>query len=145
MLLAESKHLTCKPERAVAFFMELDEHYLDWHPDHVAFAWRGPPTDRRSRFFFDERIGRVRLRMAMTVRWTGSTRIVCTPRGLHWRAVLRWMTFEVEPEAAGTRFTHRISLRLGPFARFLERPLLAPLRRHMAEEADNLEQLTRPQ
>ncbi len=141
MILEEPAHLNCRPEAVIAFFEALDHRYLEWHPDHIAFKWLGGTTERRSRFFFDERIGPWRLRMVMTMERQSVAQIRCTPYRRVWRLVLREMTFSAEPERDGTRYTHRIVLRLGPFAGLAQKLLLVALRRHMAQESENLRRL----
>lgn len=141
MILEEIAHLSCSPESARAFLEDLERQYRHWHPSHILFRWTGPATDRMSRFFFDERIESLRLRMRMKARWDGQFHLTCVPESPVWRLVFPGMTFEVTPEAAGCLYEHRIALRLGPLEPLLERRVVAPIRRHMAEEAVNLERL----
>jgi hypothetical protein len=113
-------------------------------PDHMA-KWLPSCGDNRRRFRFDERVGAFRLRLTMRVARSPDGRsAICVPASLAVRWFFPWMTFAVEPEGSGTLFTHRINLRLGPLARLLDRSLVAPLRRHMQEEAVALQRLTAP-
>jgi len=139
MILSESAVIKADPERLVAFFETLDEHYLDWHPDHVSFAWLDPG---RESFHFVERIGRWTLRMRMRVSRSEDRRLAtCRPQSALLALFFPWMTFEVRPEVDGARYTHRINLRLGPLRWLLEGTLLRPLRRHMHDESNNLARL----
>jgi hypothetical protein len=146
MILTETIHLASPPEAAIAFLESLDRTYPSWHPDHIGFRWlplRG--GDDRRRFRFDERVGAFRLRLTMRVARSPDGRsATCVPASLAVRWFFPWMTFAVAPEGSGSLFTHRINLRLGPFARLLDRSLVAPLRRHMQEEALALQRLTAP-
>ncbi len=127
------------PARIAVFLGDLDRHYLEWHPDHVSFAWL---DDDHRRFRFDERIGRWTLRLAMTVdRSADGLSATCRPVSAVLRLVFPWMTFEAIPDGNGSRFRHRINLRLGPLRPLLERTLLRPLRRHMRDESRNLGRL----
>src|SRR5688572_30817260 len=110
MILEEIAHLDVPAAEVVRFLDDLDVHYRDWHPDHVAFRWSGPADDRRRRFFFDERIGRWRLRVTMTVTTRTADRMVCVPRSPLWRAVFPGMSFALEPEGRGTRLIHHVAL-----------------------------------
>jgi hypothetical protein len=143
MILEEVAHLSCSRDRAAAFFGDLEAQYRSWHPDHIAFRWVGPVNDHRSRYFFDERIGPLRLRLTMTARRPDKYHLVSTPVNPFWRIVFPGMTFAVEEAAAGCTYVHRIAVRLGPLAGILDRKILTPIRQHMAEEAVNLERLTR--
>ncbi len=141
MILEEIARLSCPAESVVAFLDDLETQYRSWHPSHILFRWVGPAGDERSQFFFDERIGSWRLRVRMRAHRPHPFHLSCVPVSPFWRAVFPGMTFAVEKDGSGCRYAHRIALRLGPFKPMLERSLLAPLRRHMAEEAVNLERL----
>lgn len=140
MIITESAVIMAPPERLVDFFETLDEHYLDWHPDHVSFAWLDPAHER---FHFVERIGSWTLDMRMSIERSADGRLAtCRPRSALFALVFPWMTFEARAEpGGGARYTHRINLRLGPLRWLLERTLLQPLRRHMALESQNLAKL----
>ena len=143
MILEELTHLDCSPDQAIAFFEALDQNYLRWHPAHIAFRWLGREDNRRARFFFDERLGPLHLRLNMKMERPARDRIQCTPESPFWRAFFPGMSFSIEPEGGGTLFTHRIALRLGPLEGPLDRRFLVPIRQHMAEEGQNLAKLTR--
>jgi hypothetical protein len=143
MILEESAIIMAPPERIARFFETLDEHYLDWHPDHVSFSWLDGA--RHEYFHFDERIGGWKLHMPMRVtRSADGHRAVCRPTSPLVRLVFPWMSFDTRPEDGGSRYTHRIKLRLGPLRPLIERTFLRPLRRHMHDEAQNLAQLVAP-
>lgn len=144
MILEEMTHLECSPDQAIAFFEELDKNYLRWHPAHIAFRWLGSSGDPHARFFFDERIGPLHLRLNMKMERLGRNRIRCTPESPLWRAFFPGMSFSVEPEGDGTLYIHHIALRLGPLEGVLDRRLLKPIRQHMREEGANLANLTKP-
>ncbi len=141
MILEEIAHLSCTPERVVAFLENLESRYRYWHPSHILFRWTGPPGDPQSRFFFDERIGSRRIRLRMKALRPEPFHLRCIPVSPLWRMVFLGMSFSVEKEGGGCLYIHRIALRLGPIAPIVESSLLEPLRRHMAEEAANLERL----
>ncbi len=143
MILEESIHIDAPPERIAAFLETLDEHYRDWHPDHVSFSWLD--STKREYAYFDERIGRWRLRMRIQVARSASGRhALCRPTSRLVRLVFPWMTFDAQAERQGSRYTHRIKLRLGPLRPLLEGTLLRPLRQHMREETANLPELIAP-
>lgn len=137
MIIEDGAHLPAPPARIAAFFETLDEHYLDWHPDHISFAWLDGA--RREHFHFEERIGRWRISMAMHATRSANGHVVtCRPLSRWVALVMPWMTFEVGPENGGSRYRHRIRLRLGPFAGLLNRTLIEPLRAHMRAETVHL-------
>lgn len=143
MILEEIEHLDCAPDQAISFFDHLDENYVRWHPNHIAFRWLGPPQDPRSRFFFDQRIGGRRVRLTMRVDQSTRYQLSCTPERGVWRAIFPGMSFSFEPEGAGTLFTYRIGLQMGPLEGPLDHAVLVPIRQHMREEAESLAALTR--
>ena len=63
MILQDSQLIESDAEAVVSFLENMDRHYLDWHPDHISFAWLD--GEERRHFHFEEMIGRWRLRMAM--------------------------------------------------------------------------------
>ncbi len=143
MIIEESRALPVPADTIVEFLEKLDAYYLDWHPDHISFDWLD--GGRREHFYFAERIGGWMLRMAMRVTRSGDGRIaVCQPSSAIARLVFPWMSFEARSEGDGCRYIHRIKLRLGPLRPLLESTFLAPLRRHMRDEAEYLAQLQTP-
>jgi hypothetical protein len=137
MIVEDSQAIAADPDIVILFLEEMDRHYLDWHPDHISFDWLDGA--RREHFYFDERIGRWRVRMAMRIaRSVDRTRATVVPVPRFVRLFMPWMSFAVAREGGGCRYRHRIKLRLGPLRPLLERTFLKPLRRHMREEAENL-------
>lgn len=143
MILEETILLNVAPDRVAAFLETLDEHYRDWHPDHISFSWLD--GDRREYAYFEERIGRWILRMRIhVVRSVHGDHALCRPTSRLVRLVFPWMTFDARANGQGCRYTHRIKLRLGPLRLFAEKPFLRPLRQHMREETANLRGLIGP-
>ncbi len=63
--LIERSHVPASPGQVWAWFAAIDAHYRDWHSAHI--EWRtlkGTPVPAGSVVFFDEWIGRFRLRMS---------------------------------------------------------------------------------
>lgn len=141
MILQESTFLPCPPATAIAFLEAMERHYRDWHPDHIDFRWLPSPLGPHGRFQFEERVGRWRLRLQMRLDFRSAERAVYVPENLFVRWAFPGMSFEVSREGSGTRWTHRIALRLAFFAPLVERTLLQPLRIHMREETANLPQV----
>lgn len=133
------------------FFADLDERYVDWHPDHR--TWRtlsGPPVTQGAIVFIDEWIGRLHL--------TGRARLSEVQRGrfLRWDMLFPYSLagvggwFALEP--AGDRCILVAEVHIGLTVPFLG-PLLdhviavvvplADLRCHMVEEGRNLARLSR--
>jgi hypothetical protein len=137
MIVEDSQAIATDPDVVIRFLEEIDRHYLEWHPDHISFDWLDGA--RREHFYFDERIGRWRVRMAMRIMRSAdhaSATVIPIPRFV--RFFMPFMSFAVAREGEGCRYAHRIKLRLGPLRPLLERTFLTPLRRHMREEAENL-------
>lgn len=142
MILEEIVRLDCEPQAIVAFLEDMDRHYLHWHHDHVAFRWTGAPGARKDHFFFEEIIGRFTLRATMYVTRSADGRsATAVPTSRFLRLVFPELKFTVTADASGCVFFHRVRLRLGPLRPFLEASLLAPLRRHMAEESAGLRRI----
>jgi hypothetical protein len=39
MRLEDQTLIEAPPERIFTFFEEMDQNYVAWHPDHIAFRW----------------------------------------------------------------------------------------------------------
>lgn len=140
MILEETSILNVRPERVVAFLEALDDHYLDWHPDHVSFSWLDGA--KHEHFYFEERIGGWMIRMPVQITRSADGReAVCQPTTRIARWVFPWMIFSAQPEGNGCRYTHRIKLRLGPIRWLLQRRFIPALRQHMREETAILSKL----
>ena len=143
MIVEESRAMDVPPDRVVTFLEEIDAHYLDWHPDHIAFDWLD--GSQREFFHFEERIGRWRVRLLMQViRAADGGMAICRPTSRLVRLLVPGMSFAVRRAGRGCRYTHQIKLRLGPLRPLLERTFLAPLRQHMREESAYLAHLEPP-
>jgi hypothetical protein len=139
------------PEEVWAWFADLDEHYQDWHPEHL--AWRtlgGPPLTDGTVCFADEWIG--------TFRLAGRFRIhhAKPPRSFRWDFLGPYAlvgaggAFTFEPTSSGCQMVAEVHFGwslplLGPLLDALLTRLLplGDLRRHMAEEGTNLARLLR--
>jgi len=144
MQLQNEVRIDAAPDRGFAFFAQMHENYLRWHPDHLLFEWRGEPglaVGRRC--YFEERIAGKLYRKEM--RFTEilpDRRIRFVPVGLLLRSILPWITFEFMPQPGGQfQFRQSLRLRIGPIAAWLNRRDLDAVRRHMAEEGDNLKSI----
>ena len=65
MILEDSQTIAAEPAVVVSFLEDMDQHYLDWHPDHVSFDWLD--GTHREHFYLEERIGGWRVRMPMRI------------------------------------------------------------------------------
>jgi hypothetical protein len=60
--LVESSRIPGRPESIWEFFLELDDHYSDWHPEHL--RWKtmfGKPLAKGTTWFADEWVGPMRI------------------------------------------------------------------------------------
>ena len=141
MLLQHEIPIDAPPRDAEAFFARMDENYLRWHPDHLLFEWRqGHGLKPGVRFYFEERIGGNLLKKEVVfteIVPERRIRFVLTHRLQ--RLFLPSITFEFIPVADGRcRFRQSIPVRIGPLGARLNRKGFAAVRRHMAEEGENL-------
>jgi hypothetical protein len=66
--LRDRATIPAAPERVWEWFVALDGHYLDWHPEHL--LWRtlsGPPLTEGAIVFVDEWLGHFRLTGRMRI------------------------------------------------------------------------------
>jgi uncharacterized protein YndB with AHSA1/START domain len=143
-LFEDGIHIAAPPAAVFSFFERMAENYLAWHPDHLKFEWRGPAgLEVGNVFYFEERIaGKVLRKQTRFTRVVPGRRIEFTMTSWLMRLFLPKLSFEFAPENGGCRFTARIHLRgVGPIGRALNRREFDAVRRHMAEEGENLKAL----
>lgn len=141
MLFEDSISIDAPPEHVFDFFRRMDEHYLEWHPDHLAFRWvEGDSLDEGNVCYFEERIGDEVLEK--TVRFTTvkpNRYIEFVPTSWLLRLFLPRMTFATEPaDGNSTLFRAEIHLRVGPLGEKWHRDEFEAVRQHMKEEGENL-------
>lgn len=143
MLLEERIHIEASPEDVFRFFEHIDQHYEEWHPDHITFRWvTGGGLEPGNEAYFEERIGGDLKRQ--TVRYTeveSGRYIEFTPTSRLIRLLLPHMSFTIEPEADGCRVTQRINVRAGPIGARLNRREFNAIQSHMQEEGENLKRI----
>lgn len=127
-----------------AFFENMQNNYVRWHPDHLAFEWRkGEGLKVGNVFWFKERIaGKV---------MTKTTRITSVVQDRYFsfemtnplfRFFLPHLSFGFEPEGKGFRFRAELHLNgIGPLGRRLNKTEFDAVDVHMSEEGRNLKAL----
>jgi len=143
MILEDRTEIEAPAGRIFAFFEHMDEHYLAWHPDHVAFRWtKGQGLKPGVEFYFEEYIGGKLLKK--TVRFTRiepERYIEFEPTWWLMRLLMPRLSFEIRPQGVGCLFIARIPIRTGPIGARLNRREFDAVRRHMKEEGRNLKQM----
>jgi hypothetical protein len=143
MILEDRILIEASPERIFDFFEHMDEHYLAWHPDHIAFRWtKGRGLKPGVEFYFEEYIGGKL--MKKTVRFTRIDpfrHIAFEPTWWLMRLVMPRLSFEIQPQADASLFIAKIPIRTGPVGAWLNRREFDAVRRHMQEEGQNLKRM----
>lgn len=148
--MVDTAHVAAPPEHVWDFFANLETHYLDWHPEHI--AWRnlkGRMTDAGAAAFGDEYVGWLRLAGRWFTEETTPPRFLRYRLGLPFSLVRAGGSFRLEPTSDGgcdvtaeTDLRYSLSV-IGPLLdRVFEAALpLNEIRRHMREEKENLASL----
>lgn len=136
MILEDSIVIQAGPEAVFQFFVDIENHYLAWHPDHVLFRWEdGRGGQLGSIFYFEEHIGgRLLKKRCVYTRIVPNEHLEFAPTFWLMRLILPRMLFRMVPENGGCRLIQQIQLRLGPLAQWLKRKELAAVREHMRAE-----------
>ena len=143
MTLKDQTFIETAPEQIFHFFENMDQHYTDWHPDHVTFKWKtGKGLKPGVEFYFEEYInGQL---MKKTVRFTKiipNRYIEFEPTWWLMRLFMPLLSFEIEQQQNGCLFIAKIPIRTGPIGAWLNRKEFNAVRTHMAEEGENLKKL----
>lgn len=144
MILEDVTRIRTRPERIFRFFEEMDQdHYLAWHPDHLAYRWvKGRGLKEGNVSYFEERInGKLLKKKVRFTRIEPDRHIEFTMTNPFFRLFLPRFLFHFEPKGDECEFTAQIHLRLPPISRWLNRKDLAAVRQHMKEEDENLKRL----
>ena len=143
MLIEERTAIEAPPAAVFAFFERIEDHYLDWHPDHITFRWT---TDEGfavgAEAYFEEEIGGNVKRQ--TIRYHAvdpPERVAFHPTSRLIRILLPSISFTIEPTDDGSLVTQRIRIRTGPIGRRLNRTEFHALREHVREEGEHLKRI----
>jgi hypothetical protein len=148
MLLSDSTVVKASAPAIFRFFEDMENHYLQWHPDHVLFRWvQGRGVVEGHVFYFEEYIaGKLLKKEVVFVRVVRDRYIEFAPTFWLMRLFLPKLLFRIEPQHDGTcRFVAEIHLRMGPLAQWLNRRELAAVREHMRVEGVNLRRIVEAQ
>lgn len=121
----------------------MDRNYERWHPDHITFRWvRGDSLEEGSQSYFEEEIGGELLKKTVEYASVEPNRFIeLRPTSRLMRLVLPFITFSVEPEHGGCRFSQRIKIRTGPIGKWLNREQFTAVHQHLEEEGENLKRI----
>lgn len=140
MIMEKSILVAASADRVYAFVDRMEENYLRFHPDHIAFRWLQPGRlAEGNRFYFEERVNGQHIRRTVRLTRVEPGRLIrFVPENPLVRFFLPRIEFEMEPVGEGARFTQRLRIRIGPIGRRLNRAGFRAVERHMEEEAVNL-------
>jgi hypothetical protein len=140
--LTDSIVIHSPPEPIWDWLSDLADHYTEWHPDHVSAEWeRGEPNRVGSILRAVEHLGGIReeLRFELTS--------LEPPHRFEYRMrgpislLLPGGAFNVQPHNGDSQFEASISYRFGRLTERVFRHRVAALKRHMAEEGENLKRI----
>lgn len=143
MILRDTVVIRSTPDAFFAFFEAMETNYLRWHPDHRLFRWEeGRGLGEGVVFYFEEVIGGKLLKKRVVfTRIEPGRHIEFTFTNRLLRLILPRMVFRAEPRGDDIRVTAEIVVRTGPIGAWLNRKEFDAVRRHMAEEGQNLKRI----
>jgi len=143
MILEETTVVDAPPGEVFRFFEEMEENYVRWHPDHVAFRWtEGDGLAEGAEASFEERIaGELQEKTVRFVQVDPDRYIEFRPTSLLVGLLMPHISFTIEPRAEGCELTQRIEVRTGPIGAWLNRREFDAVRTHMRAEGENLKRI----
>lgn len=146
MILRDSTRIVTQPEAIFRFFDEMEQNYLQWHPDHVLFRWvSGRGVQEGNVFYFEEYIaGKLLKKKTVFTRVVPGQHIEFAPTFWLMRLFLPRLIFRIEQEPDACRFIAEIHLRIGPLAAKLNKKELDAVREHMRVEGENIKRRIDP-
>lgn len=142
MILEERTWIDTDPAAVFRFFETMEDHYEDWHPDHILFRWvDAGELKEGAEAYFEERIGgELQKKTVVFTAIEPDRSLEFRPTGWS-RLLLPSISFSIEPDDDGCTIIQRIKVRTGPIGRFLNRREFEAVRAHMREEGQNLKRL----
>ena len=139
--LRDSIDINARPEQVYKWLTSLDEHYGEWHPDHVKCVYEGAEIAEGNVFCFEEyihgdlhkikgRITRLEENRAIEYNCLFPTSIIC-PKG----------SFIIEKRGDNSIFTATLSFRFAWLFSTLAKDRVEAVKAHMREEWENLKRL----
>jgi hypothetical protein len=143
MRLTDTIKIRSTPERFFAFFQQMEQNYLRWHPDHRLFRWEeGRGLREGVTFYFEEVIGgKLMKKKVVFTRIEPGRHIEFTFTNLLLRLILPRIVFRVDPAEEGIQLFAEIRIRTGPIGAWLNRKEFDAVRTHMREEGENLKRI----
>ncbi len=144
MILEDQTYIDAPCEQVYPFFEQMEDNYLGWHPEHLQFEWRkGKGLAVGNVFFFAEEIGgQVLKKETRFTKIIPNRYIEFTMVNWFYRWFIPKMTFVLDPQGGGCRFTGQVFLRgIGPIGKWSHRREFAAVRQHMKEEGENLKRI----
>jgi hypothetical protein len=145
----DTTRIHATPEAVWDFFAAMDEHYREWHPEHV--VWRnvkGNATVPGSVIYADEHVGWFRLRGRFLIGNVERNRAFSFGMGFPFSLVNAGGSFHITPTDDGCDLEAETHFGFsgrwtGPILDFVLTRVMPTedLRRHMAEEGRNLDRL----
>ena len=140
--LTDSIEIGTTPEKVFEWLLHLEDSYRAWHSDHVDFHWvKGKPFEEGSVVYFEEYLhGKLHKGRFLCTEVEPNRRIEYKPLFPLWILMPKG-SFATEPKGEGCVFTATTSFRLGSLSSRLLKHRVEAIRRHMAEEGENLKRL----
>jgi hypothetical protein len=131
------------PEEVYRFFEDMEENYVQWHPDHIKFRWvEGAELEEGGEAYFEERIaGKLQEKTVELVQVNPNRYIEFKPTSLLIGILMPHISFTLKPRGNGCELTQRIKIRTGPIGARVNRREFDAVRTHMREEGENLKRI----
>ncbi len=142
--LKDSIEVKAPPEKIEDWLRSIDEHYREWHPDHVRWVNLDGALDEGKTFYYEEylngRIYKSRCRVTSIIR-DGKTVIEFVGLPLMDRILGLRGSFIIEPKNGTCIVTATISLRFGWIISKLFKGMVGAIQTHMKEEGESLKRI----
>jgi hypothetical protein len=147
VILKDSIQIRTTPEAIFRFFEDMEQHYLQWHPEHVLFRWvSGRGVSEGTVFYFEEYIaGKLLKKEVVFTRVVPGQHIEFAPTFWLLKLFLPRFLFRIVQEPEGCVFIAEIHLRMGPLAAKLNKRELDAVRQHMHVEGESIKRILEEQ
>lgn len=135
--------MKASPSAVYHFFETMDDHYTQWHSDHIEFRWiGGGGLAQGEKAYFEERIGRELQRKPVQFTEVVPDRYIeFKPTARVVALLMPHISFAIDPNSDGCEVTRRIKVRTGPIGARLNRREFDAVRTHVREEGENTKRI----
>ena len=140
--LKDSIHIKVSPEKVYTWLLNLDKHYLEWHPDHtVARFTKGDTMESGAELYVEEKLHGSMHKMTMRCTKVEPNRLIEYQVLFPMSLICSQGTFSIESDNGGSMLTATLTFRFPRLFKMFAKKQMEQFVQHMREEGVNLKKI----